>query len=163
MGGLNHDFLLISVKENPSYGWENYFNRDEAIQIHDDILSYMADTIKWIPSYNPSKKCPYNGLCWYGPTIIKQEGATIAQKVFSLWAELFSCGPTVLKLTGNFSCQLDNDPFKDGYERIVPNSSGYEKLIINRNELVDKLKLLSSYAQKIQDSYGQFYILHMGI
>ena len=163
MGGLNHDFLLLSVKENPSYSWETYFNRDEAINIHDDILMYMADTIKWIPSYNPAKKCPHKGLCWYGPTIIKQEGAAMAQKVFSLWADLFLCGPEILKLTGSFSWRLDNDPVKDGYERIVPNSSGYEKIIIDRNKLIEKLKILSSFAQQIQDSNGQYYILHMGI
>ena len=99
----------------------------------------------------------------YGITVIREEGAEVAEKVFSLWAELFACGPKVLKLKGGFTWESENDPIKDGYERIVPNSARYERLIINRNQLVDNLYRLSSYARKIRDSNGEYHILHLGV
>ncbi len=163
MSGLNHDFWLVSGKENLNYSWKSYLHKPNAIQIHDDILRYMGDTLKWIPTYNPAKRQPFKGLCTYGVTVINEEGAEAAEKIFLLWAELFSCGPKVLKLTGSYSWQLENDPIKDGYDIIVPNSGGYEKLMINRNLLVDNLRMLASYAHKIRNSDGGYYILHSGI
>ncbi|MEM8529376.1 MAG: hypothetical protein AAGF95_00950 [Chloroflexota bacterium] len=99
----------------------------------------------------------------YGITEIREDGAEVAEKVFSLWAELFACGPKVLKLTGGFTWESENDSIKDGYERIVPNTAQYEKLIVNRNQLVDKLQTLASYARRIRDSNGAYYIFHSGL
>jgi hypothetical protein len=98
-----------------------------------------------------------------GITILEQEGAEIAAKVFTHWAELFSCSPEVLELTGYFSWQVNNDPNKNGYERIVPNSYGYDKLVFNRDEVVSKLRILASYASQVRESAGDVYILHLGI
>src|SRR3712207_6567195 len=102
MAGLNHEFLLVSRKEHEYSEYMNFINDPSAIEIHDDLLGYIADTLKWIPTYNPAKSEKCAGLCWYGPTVIQSEGARIAAQIFRAWAELLSCGPRELQLTGSW-------------------------------------------------------------
>ena len=52
---------------------------------------------------------------------------------------------------------------KDGFERIVPRSAKYERLVINRDRLVASLHILVSYAERVQQTQGAYYILHLGI
>jgi hypothetical protein len=61
----------------------------------------------------------------------------------------FINGPKALKLKGNFVYGEDG---KDGE---------YEKLIINRDELLMKLEKMISMAKKL--SKGNLYIYHLGI
>jgi hypothetical protein len=160
MSKMNHDFMLLSCTEHPIEDWGAWHHNPDAIKIQNDVLEYMADTLKWIPTYNPAKKCPHQGLCWFGPTVILQPGAEIAAKIFSNWADLFRCGPEVLELTGQFGWQVENDPDMDG---VLPNTATYEHLIFNRDELVANLRTLASYAARVQQTKGAHYILHMGI
>lgn len=164
MAGLNHDFLLLSEKEHPVSDYMKFINHPNAVLIHDDILQYIADTLKWIESFNPAiRKCPsYCGLCWYGPTIIRKNGAGKLHNIFNLWADLFAHAPADLELTGNFSFVVDNDPVKEGYTRIVPGTEKHEKLILNRDEVVEKLRAVANYADKVLHS-NDLYILHLGI
>ena len=132
-------------------------------KIHNDVLEYMADTLKWIPTYNPATKRPHDGLCWHGPTVIREPGAEVAANIFSSWAALFSVGPEDLRLTGQFGWQLENDPDKDGFERVVPGSAAYENLMIDRDAVVKNLRTLAEYAGRVQQTNGAQYILHLGI
>jgi hypothetical protein len=161
--GRNHDFLILASKDHPIENWNQWHHNSNAIQIHDDILHYMADTLKWIPTCNPAAKHPYKGLCWYGPTVIQEAGAQLAAKILGLWADLYTCGPAVLRLTGGFSWQLENDPVKDGFDCVVPGSDRYEELVLNRDRIVANLRMLVSYAERVQQTAGAYYILHMGI
>ena len=163
MAGLNHDFMLLASEEHPIENWESCYHNPDAVKIHDDVLEYLADTLKWIPTYNPATKRPFQGLCWHGPTVIRESGALVTAKVFSLWADLLNCGPADLELTGAFGWKVENDPDKDGFERIVPRSAKYERLVINRDRLVASLHTLVSYAERVQQTQGAYYILHLGI
>jgi len=87
MSGLNHDFMLLSRKEHPIEEWQRFHHNPDAVKIHDDALRYMGDTLKWIPTYIPATKRTFQGLCWYGPTIILEPGAEVAAKIFSLSAK----------------------------------------------------------------------------
>ena len=84
MAGLNHDFMLLASEEHPIENWESCYHNPDAVKIHDDVLEYLADTLKWIPTYNPATKRPFQGLCWHGPTVIRESGALVTAKVFSL-------------------------------------------------------------------------------
>jgi len=163
MAGLNHDFLLLSCEEHPIEQWQRCYNNPAAIKIHNDVLEYMSDTLKWIPTYNPATKQPHNGLCWSGPTIIRESVAELAANLFRLWVELFSRGPEELLLTGQFGWQVENDPDKDGFERVVPNTAEYERLVLSRDPLIAKLRTLVSYAVHVHQGNGTHYVLHLGI
>jgi len=143
--------------------WSEWHNNPNAVRIHDDILRYMADTLNWIPTWNPSMKRPWKGLCWYGPTVIQKTGAPLAAKILGSWADLFSSGPAVLRLTGDFAFQVENNPAKDGFECIVPGSGEHERLVLSRNRVVTSLRTIVSYAERVQEAAGALYILHMGI
>jgi hypothetical protein len=153
MSGLNHDFLLVSRKEHEYSEYLDFINDPNALQIHDDVLGYMADTLKWIPSYNPAKAERCSGLCWYGPTVIKSEGARIAARIFHAWAELFSYGPKRLQLTGAWGVE-EGRPFAEG---------DYKKIRVDRDVIVRKLKRLAAFAEEVAASNDELYILHLGI
>lgn len=162
MSGLLHDFMLLNYVEHPVENWQQWYHNPAAMKIHDDILQYIADSLRWIPTYNPAAKLPCHGLCWCGPTIIDTTGAKIAARVFASWAELFSCGPNEIELTGQFSWQSENATEQDGAERVVSGSAGYERLNMNRDELTMNLRTLASYAERIEQT-DALYILHLGI
>ena len=71
-----------------------WINHHDAIRIHDDVMNQMHDTLNSITCYNPAQKMMrHTGLNLYGPTVIKEDGAVAAQRVFTTWADLFSTGP----------------------------------------------------------------------
>jgi hypothetical protein len=64
-------------------------------------MHYMGDSLNWITCYNPAQKMmAHRGLNFYGPTVIKSDGAVDAEAVFATWASLLSMGPISYKLTG---------------------------------------------------------------
>ena len=100
MAGLNHDFLLLSAREHRYTEYLKWINHPDAILIHDDVLHYMEDSLKSITCYNPAQKMmTHRGLNFYGPTVIKSDGAVDAEVVFNTWATLLSTGPMSYKLT----------------------------------------------------------------
>jgi hypothetical protein len=99
--GLNHDFLLLSAHEHRYTDYLKWINHPTAIQIHDDVMRFMVDGLNAITCYNPARKMmTHRGLNFYGPTVIKSDGAADAQAVFSVWATLLSKRPSSDKLTG---------------------------------------------------------------
>jgi hypothetical protein len=149
MKGLNHDFYLLDINNfsHNDYGKMHGITAD--VSIHDDILHYISDSQRWIRCYNPARREAHDGLCFYGPTVIRREGADAAVKVFQSWANLFSLGPVILDLRYTWSNDCENN--------------SYASLEAPRDELVLKLSTLASFAQKIIDTNGQYFILHHGI
>lgn len=153
MGGLFHDFFVLSVAEYPYRGFGKLYNSPEGLRIHDDHLRYLYDSLLWIPTFNPAiNMIEHNGLNLYGQTVIKQDGALIAQKVFKAWSGLFRCGPEIIVLTGNYTIYPDR-----------PDEGDYKKLSINRNEFVEKLETLAEYCDKVMASEEREFIFHLGI
>jgi hypothetical protein len=102
MSGLNHDFLLLSVREYAYGDYMKLINHPKAIHIHDDVMDYLHDTMNWITCYNPARRMmKHKGLNFYGPTVIKKEGAANAAQIFTAWASLFAVGPKRIKLIGD--------------------------------------------------------------
>lgn len=153
VAGLFHDFLLLSLTEHPFTGYSKLINDPCAVQLHDDLIGYLIDSLNWIPSYNPAKQEPTAGLCRWGPTIIHIEGAVTARRIFTAWADLLSAGPPMLHLTGAWS-YLGAEPSSEG---------AYEWLEFDRGEVVERLRLLAHYADKVAVSGHDLYILHLGV
>ena len=154
MAGLDHDFLLVSRREFSAPGFFHWINSPKAIQIHDDVIRYVQDTLNWITCYNPGRRMTkQKGLNLCGPTIIKSDGAPCAEAVFAAWAKVFSNGPKKIQLTG-------------AYEWIDGDSGGsgrYSKIKVDRDEIVAKFTAIANYARKVGGSKNEFLILHMGI
>lgn len=154
MAGLNHDFLLLSTREQQYTDYLNLINHSDAICIHDDLMRYMQDTLNWITCYNPANKMMrHKGLNYYGPTVIKNDGAVTAQKVFTTWATLFSTGPKRIKLTGGYGWIHGKGP----------ETGSYSKITVNRDELVETLRTIAKYSKSVANSKGDLFILHLGI
>ncbi len=153
MAGLNHDFFLLSKTEHPFNSYMRFINDPRAIQLHDDLVGYMYDTLVWIPSFNPAKSEPSTGLCRWGPTVIDTVGASQAVQIFSSWADLFSVGPGWLRLSGEWSW-IEGQPDSGGE---------YERLEFDRQETVGTLRRLAEYARRVAAGDGDLYILHLGV
>ena len=154
MAGLNHDFLLLSRQEYSSHHLSQWINSPRAVQIHDDVMRYIQDTLNWITCYNPGRRMTkQRGLNFCGPTIIKSDGAPRAEKVFMAWASMFSNGPKTLQLTGAYEWAHE--------DRIE--TRHYSTVIVDRDETAAKFTDLADYAKKVTVSKGQLLILHLGI
>lgn len=154
MAGLNHDFLLLSTREHPYSDYMKWINHRKAISIHDDVMHYMHDTLNWIMCYNPANKMmKHKGLNFYGPTVIKKDGAVDAEKIFSTWASLFSIGPKRIRLTGAYSW-IEGESKETG---------SYSEIKIDRAAVVDRLRTVAKYSKSVADSNGKLFILHLGI
>ena len=149
---LNHDFLLRDRAVHPETDYSTQHHSGSVILLHDHVLRYISDSLKWIPTENPALKGePGMGLNFWGPTCITQRGAQQASGVFSAWASLLALGPPTLRLRGLWT-------FIEG----EPRSGAYEVLELDRDELVGKLRQLAEWAQAVAVN-PDLYVFHMGI
>jgi hypothetical protein len=150
--GLNHKFFLLNKSEN---SYKKYLGIKSDVNLHDDLIRYMIDTLYWIPTENPnSEKMPFEGLDTYGVTIIKNEGANILFHIISAWINLFSLSPKKLRLTGGWTQHYNEEEQPEG-------EGSYETLEFDRDKVIINLKVLADYAQKA--SKGDYFVLHIGI
>ncbi|MEM6256372.1 MAG: hypothetical protein AAF821_25955 [Cyanobacteria bacterium P01_D01_bin.156] len=152
MAGLNHDFLLLSRQDYSESDYNSLINDPRAMQIHDDVVRYIGDSLTWIPTYNPAKKQEGFGLCLYGPTVIRMKGSAQASAIFSAWTNLFLLGTPSLTLTGAWT-EIEGKS----------ETGNYEKIILQRDELVDKLQTIGKYAKQVEESNDNYFLLHLGI
>ncbi|HTN87838.1 MAG TPA: hypothetical protein VL242_29355 [Sorangium sp.] len=152
MAGLDHDFFLLDRAEHPFTAYGDFAGSSGAIQIHDDLVQYMTDALRWIPSLNPARKRRGFGLNIHGPTIITDAGAPIARRIFESWERLFSSSPPMLRLTGAW-CETVGSP----------GTGRYLKLTYRRDDAVTRLRGLASLCRRVERGGGQRYLLHMGI
>lgn len=152
---LEHEFYLIPNTIDVERFWrhrENNLNVIDSVVIHDDIILYVSDTLKWIPSRNPAINGTPNGagINYYGVTLFDVDSAITLKSIFSSWRDLFLNSPTVLELTGEFV-------MVEGGEQ----SGHYEKLVYNRNEIIKQFEKIISFSDKLFE--GKFYLYHCGI
>lgn len=152
---LEHEFYLIPNTIDVERLWMNRVNNPKIIDsvvIHDDIIQYVSDTLKWIPSRNPELHgTPIStGINYYGVTLFDKDSAIILKSIFSSWRDLFLNSPAVLELTGEFVMVQDGE--QSGY---------YEKLAYNRNEIIHQFEKIISFSDRLSE--GKFYLYHCGI
>ena len=154
---LEHEFYLISEDEYTSKGsdYGNYtLSKDcnEILTIHDDVIQYIFDTFRWIPSINPGKHDEKGfGINNYGITLFNKDGARVLGNIAKSWADLFLNSPSTMKLTGNYYW---------GGDKKAENGE-YEILELDRDLIAEKFRKLQSFAQKVLMENS--YIIHFGI
>ena len=153
MPGLAHDFLLLSRDEFRSVEYTKFIHDPRAVQIHDDFLRYIGDTLSWIPTVNATVDTEERGFCLHGATVLLGDGAVIAFQVFEAWRKLLSCGPRRIQLTGGWMT-VEGSASHDGE---------YEQLQFDRDELVKRLDTLKDWARAVSDSKGSMLMLHVGV
>ena len=154
MAGLNHDFLLLSTRECTYTDYMKWINHHKAVQIHDEVIHYMQDSLKWITCYNPAyKMMKHKRLNLYGPTVIKKDGAVNAENLFTTWANLFLIGPKRIKLTGAYG-------WTEGESK---ETGSYSEIKIDRDAIVDKLRTVAKYSKSVADSNDELFLLHLGM
>lgn len=164
---LLHDFVLLN---------KNKFSYDDCceligkvtcdVSIHDDLIMYFYDFFKWIPTYNPSLKVKHNGLNYYGLTIVDIEGAKETLILLSSLVNILKLSPNVLTLTGAYTFVHAYDDLIDPNEnvdRILRETAGYKKIIMQKSEVIRQFEALAELMQKVINSNNSLYVLHLGI
>jgi hypothetical protein len=152
---LEHDFYLIPNTVDVDRFWMDRENNPELIDsviIHDDIILYISDTLKWVPSRNPAfHGAPRGaGIHYHGVTLFDVNSAVTLKSVFSSWRDLFLNSPAVLELTGEFV--MVGGEGQSGY---------YEKLVYDRHEIIEQFEKMTLFADRLAE--GGFYLYHCGI
>ena len=165
MAGLFHDFIVLSRKDHDYQDYMKLINYPEALQVHDDIIHYIGDSLMWITCYSPGHKemVKLKGLNLYGPTIIKKDGAETAWRIFRAWADLFACGPYELELTGSYVVTEGDEDAGSDCRVAAVDSGSYEKIRIVRDALVEQMSALASYCYEVIEGDDDVYLLHLGI
>ena len=131
-----------------------WINHRKAIHIHDDVMGYLRDSLNWVNCYNPAMKMKkHKGLNYYGPTVIKKDGAERAEEIFTAWADLFSACPKTIRLTGAYEWTV----------RQSKEEGSYAIIRVDRDELVPKLRTIAEYSKSVRSSNDELFLLHLGI
>lgn len=126
-------------------------NSYECICISDDVINYIRDSLKWVPTYwecIDKKTCDIN---YYGKTIFVTDGITVLRQIICAWRELFYLAPKLITLKGNFvfsDCESESN-------------GGYEEIHISQADIIKTLNSMVSICDKALMS--GCYIVHFGI
>ena len=150
-----HEFVLISRDDYDLRSTSSFYERFKQlrrgtyVKLHDSLIHYVADSLPWFKSYNPSTRKAQRGLNFWGVTVISRRGAQSAAEVFEAWAALFENSPRTLRLTGPYSRTDDRE--------------GYEALKYDRDSTVRAFRRLARMCRKASESRGRLFVLHFGI
>jgi hypothetical protein len=152
MIGAFHDFVLLTDDGNRHEQYARHVRDPSAVRVADDLLMYLNDTLRWVPTENPAlADLPSGyGLNYYGPTSIAGEGARLFADLLTGWAELFACGPEILLLRGGCT-MVEGDA--QSHERV--------QLRISRDTAVRALRSVAAMAR--QAAEPGFWLLHLGV
>lgn len=146
---LLHDFVYLPHSFEPSrYSELTTSGGDVRIGVDEVIVEYLADTLKWVPSFNPAFRdlIPGCGLNLYGVTGIGTSGATVLAPLCRAWSAVFAVGPPVLELHSGWDL--------DTMEQHIASTQ--------RDEAVSALSELAEMAETVVQG-GSGWILHLGI
>lgn len=155
---MYHHFFKLDRKDAEYWEYARFLNDPLGISIPFDLLIYMGDTLKWIPTLNPefvraNGLTPEFGLNLYGVTVINKTGAGRLWKVFDSWAKLLSTGPIELELTGAW-VWIEGEPTDSG---------AYSVVNMPRDETVSALRAVADYGKCVAEGNEDPYILHLGV
>jgi hypothetical protein len=158
MNELNHNFYLADSQQYMDSGKLMPIDSSNFGKIPHNLLWYIDDTLKWLPTFtpsgNPSTPNIFQGLNHYGLTIITTEGAVVLQDVCASWATLFSHCPETLMLRGYAELAEDNPN---------PIPQRYEVFTYPRDKIVKNLRIIAGISQEVVCSDGRLYLLHLGL
>ncbi|WP_438543795.1 hypothetical protein [Clostridium sp.] len=151
----------ISTKDKREKVVTNYFNNNKEnlpfIQIEDDIIIYIYDTLKWIRN-DCEEIVEKRGLAYHGLTLIQDDNAEKLKKIIKAWAILFSLGDEEFTLEGSYV--FEGMKVHEGEEYFVGGS--YEKIIVKKRKLLKDLKKLIDMLEVVEKN-AEYCVFHMGI
>lgn len=149
MSGSTHYFTII---DNNGDTFINNDNPNKVV-IHDDIIQYLTDSLKWITALaHCDKERPIQGLCYYGITGFNKSLITPFKNLIIAWRAVFANAPSNFILTGNYFTVVDNDECKGDYEKIT----------VCRNDLLSELDKLIDYCELVENNKN-LILVHNGI
>lgn len=156
---LVHEFVLVKRPQILTCDlpvlWglkEQAYNNGLLVHLHDDLLIYMMDSIKWFRSTNPFKDESINGLFYHGISMIDSEAAAVLNNILQGWIILFSAAPDIISLTGNYFT-IEGEPEVPGQ---------YETITFSRKDVLLQLNKLSGLSQQAMKDTDDL-IIHYGI
>jgi hypothetical protein len=152
MTGPHHSFFVVRSAELAPADYLRLVGVPGDVEVPDDVLCYLGDTLAWIPAHNPALDAPCVGLCMHGPTVIRAEGARVAAAIFAAWERLLALGPDRLDLTGPYGA-----PHGDSRR------GAYQRLHLERGVVCALLGGLARRAEEVATGGGHLYLLHLGI
>lgn len=96
--GPYHDFWLCPADLDYNQGWHQFVGLKSSVRLSNDIFTYCADSLSWIPCINPATNRALQGLNWYGPSVITKDEISTFHQVIIAWSILFSQGPSEMIL-----------------------------------------------------------------
>ncbi|MGL4873768.1 MAG: hypothetical protein ACRC30_03840 [Clostridium sp.] len=163
---MHHDFMLvkkskINTNEKREKVFTNYFNNNKenlpCVQIEDDIIIYIYDTLKWIRN-DSEESTQKKGLAYHGLTLIQDDNAEKLKKIIKAWAILFSLGEEEFSLEGAYV--FEGMKVHEGEEYFTGGS--YEKILVNKRKLIKDFKKLIEILE-IAEKDKEYCVFHMGI
>ena len=116
----NSSYLSFSWDSNGSLSKERLTETDY-VSFDDEFIMYINDSLKWIPTWNPSTKEIGNGLNNYGVTIIDEQNLITFKGIIQAWTDMFGFATEKIVLTGSYDSIGETNRFGQ-----------YEKLLIDR-------------------------------
>ena len=140
---LEHEFYLIPATVDMKNFWmdrENNENIIESVMMHDDLIQYILDSLKEVPSRNPAsrKVVEQYGFNYHGVTLFDHQSSNKLQSVLSAWREVFKNNSPLMELT------IEE-----------------ENLTVDRDKTIASLEKLMSMTLELDDK--KHYIYHCGI
>ncbi|MGL5414719.1 MAG: hypothetical protein ACRDAU_03550 [Clostridium sp.] len=163
---MHHDFILvkknkINVNEKREKTCTNYFNGNKEnlpfVQIDDDIIIYIYDTLKWIRN-DCEESTEKKGLAYHGLTLIQDDNAKKLKKIIKAWGILFSLGEEEFTLEGSYV--YENLGIHEGEEYFTGGS--YEKIIVKKRKLLSDLKKLIDMLEVVEKN-KEYCVFHRGV
>ena len=149
---LDHKFILVSAAAHRPADYLSFIGAPNAIRLHDDLLDYMGDSLKWIPTLNAETNKRGYGFNLCGATAVLSEGAPAAIRIFRTWAQLFSLSPSDLNLTGSWTDVVGD-----------PRAGHYSELRFTRRDVTSALEHLAADCARVAEPGSDYFLLHLGI
>jgi len=152
---LAHEFCLVPASVNyfeRIMSGEKSADTIDFIAVPGDLIQYIMDSLSWIPSKNPARSMTKEekGINYHGITLFDQTSAAVMKNVLAAWHTLFTNSPEKLELTGGFVVS--------SRKNIV---GEYERLIFNRNDVLEVLERLLSMIERLEEE--NLFLYHLGI
>ncbi|MFC4159251.1 alpha/beta fold hydrolase [Chitinimonas lacunae] len=141
-----HDFYAFAADQLPprvgegfattdlaAYGWSA--ERTDTVQLPDALIGHLEASLSWLPTHNPARAEPWQGLNRWGLTVLEGDTALRAAELCEAWAAVLRCGPKVLDLGGE---------------------------ALERDRMVGSLIALAELARRVEASGGRQVLMHVG-
>jgi len=156
---LEHEFILLKKSkinlEKPNSIKVSRDDREvnsDIVRLHDAFVHYIHDTLQWINSLNPDTNEADINISLYGGTMIDDKTVFTTKAMFESLYKLFSNAPEGIELNGGYT-----------YIKGEVQNGKYEKVLLDKAELLTKLNELIKLCTLVEESHGELCIFHFGV